>query len=484
MPFTPPITLTRGGTDSLSAQIVAQLRSSILLGEMRSGESVPSSRALAHRLGVSRGSVVTAYEQLNGEGYLVSTQGAPTRVAVLLHGATLAAPARPMAEADQQHPLEVLDLTPGYPSTRRLSGRAWTAAWRMAAARPIPQTEPPLQGTLALRTEIADHLRHARGVRCEAEDIIVTAGTSEALALVVLALREHLTSGSGKDSARAPVIAVETPGYPAAARVLRRLGTILMPISVEADGLPMSALHALTAPPQAVLVTPSHQYPLGGRLAVDARLRLLEWARRTDAWIIEDDYDSEFRHVGPPLPSLASLDNDGRVLLVGSFSKILTPWLRLGYLVLPARAAVRRAVLAVRHDLPGPVSGVVQDAAAELLASGAVRRHIAATRRDYAHRRSLVLDALSGHPGTTLSALDGGLHAVLGLQNQARAATAISELAARGIRVADLRDYSAGSDAADAPAGLVFGYAAVSDTALVRALDHIRAVTTAEARPG
>lgn len=480
MAYIPAITLERTGSESLTAQIVAQVRGSILLGELRSGERVPSTRALAARLGVSRGSVVTAFEQLSGEGYLVTTQGTPTRVAALLHGADTLTETRIVVEPSVGRTADLLDLTPGYPSTRRLSGRGWTAAWRSAAAGPIPHAEPPLQGTLALRTQIAEHLRHARGVICTAGDIIVTAGTGEALGLAALALREHggAAAEPGDRTRRAPpLVAVETPGYPAAGRVLQRFGMTLVPIPVQTDGIPTTALAALASTPDAVLVTPSHQYPLGGRLPVDARLRLLQWAREADAWIIEDDYDSEFRHVGPPLPALASLDHDGRVVLVGSFSKILTPWLRLGYLVMPARAAVRDALLTVRHDLPCPVSGVVQDAVTELLASGAVRRHIAAARREYAHRRRLVLAALSDRPSTTLSALDGGLHAVLELADQITAQRTISDLLGRGIRVANLRDYS--TDPADpaAAAGLVFGYAAASDTALAEALGHIREAT-------
>ncbi|MDJ0377689.1 PLP-dependent aminotransferase family protein [Cryobacterium sp. PH31-L1] len=485
MPYLPVIALERAGSEPLSAQIVAQMRSSILLGELHVGESVPSTRALAARLGVSRGSVVTAYDQLTGEGYLVSTQGAPTRVAVLVHEGDAALPTQSVVAPKSGPAPVVLDLTPGYPSTRRLSGRAWTAAWRRAAAQPIPHTEPPLQGTMALRTEVAQHLRHARGVLCSIDDIIVTAGTSEALALVAVALQERGGAGAALADrvGRAPLVAVETPGYPAAARVLRRLGVNLVSIPNEADGMPVRALDALANRVDAVLVTPSHQYPLGGRLPVEDRLRLLHWAQRTDAWIIEDDYDSEFRHVGPPLPALASLDNDGRVVLVGSFSKVLTPWLRVGYLVLPERAAVRDALLAVRGDLPGPVSGVVQEAAAALLSSGAVRRHIATARRDYAHRRRLVLESLSSVPGTTLTALDGGLHAVLELADQVVAGLAVSELLRRGIRVADLRDYSAEPVKSAVPAGLVFGYAACNDTALARALDQIRAVTAGTPTP-
>jgi GntR family transcriptional regulator/MocR family aminotransferase len=226
------------------------------------------------------------------------------------------------------------------------------------------------------------------------------------------------------------------------------------------------------------MVTPSHQYPLGGRLPVSARLELLEWAAASGALVIEDDYDSEFRHVGAPLPALASLDRAGRVALVGSFSKVLTPWLRLGYVVLPDDDALRAAVAAVRDDETCPVPGIAQDAAAELLANGAVRRHIAAARRDYAHRRKLVLAELAGIAGAPLSGLDGGLHAVIGLPSHEVAARAVARLAADGVLVAPLADYSAVPG--EGPAGLVLGYASPPDARLSDALARVRAAVERE----
>jgi GntR family transcriptional regulator/MocR family aminotransferase len=226
------------------------------------------------------------------------------------------------------------------------------------------------------------------------------------------------------------------------------------------------------------MVTPHHQYPLGGRLPVAARLELLEWAAASGAVVIEDDYDSEFRHVGAPLPALASLDRAGRAVLVGSFSKVLTPWLRLGYLVLPGDAALREAVASVRDDETCPVPGIAQEAMAELLASGAVRRHIAAVRRDYAHRRTLVVDALAGIDRAPLSGLDGGLHAVVRLPSHEIAARVVARLAADGVAISSLADYSAISGSG--PAGVILGYGSPTDTQLADALARVRAAVERE----
>jgi GntR family transcriptional regulator/MocR family aminotransferase len=347
----------------------------------------------------------------------------------------------------------------------RIDTRAWRASWRHAAALEIPSESPPLFGVQRLREEIADHLRQARGVTCVADDVVVTAGTSEALALAASAL----TLLTGREA----VVAVEHPGYPSARRTLERRGVRTVPTPVDGDGIIVEALRRMPLAPDAVMVTPSHQYPLGGRLPVAARLELLEWARGADAIVLEDDYDSEYRHLGPPLPALASLDGGGRVVLVGSFSKVLTPWLRLGYLVLPANPALREAMALIRTDERCPVPGVAQDAAAALLASGAVRRHIAVTRRDYAHRRRLVLEALDGMLGAPVSGLDGGLHAVVRLPEHAASAAVVARLAAEGVAVAPLADYSAVPG--DEVPGIVIGYAGASDTQLAEGLARIRA---------
>ncbi|GAA1956864.1 PLP-dependent aminotransferase family protein [Agromyces allii] len=539
------------------AQIVDAMRHAILTGALHPGDRVASTRLLAAELGTARSSVVSAYEQLAGEGYLELRQGAPTLVAPLGersggsvrprgsgagsgerqavdidHGTADAARRRPhaasgtsakppvadvadVAQTARRTPEPAraatapmpprIDLLPGRPSTTRIDERAWRAAWRRAAAVAVPVDDPPRLGEPLLRAAVADHVRHARGFACEPDDILVTAGTSEATSLIGTALGD-LRGGR-------PLVAVEDPGYPNARRMLERAGADLVPVEVGDDGLRVDLLRRLPRTPDAILVTPSHQYPLGGRLPVAARLELLEHARRTGAFVLEDDYDSEFRHVGPPMPTLASLDGSAgeasghdaqiaqgrtatdaagarsddetgmrenrRVVLIGSFSKILTPWLRLGYAVLPRDEGLRAAVERVRTESPSPVPGIVQLAVANLLTSGALRRHIAATRRDYAHRRQLLLAALGDLPATELVGLDGGLHAVLRLPRHEVVDAVIGRLDAAGIAVARLADYSAAAGAGRP--GIVLGYAGVGDRELADALAQIRAAVLAAA---
>ncbi|MFC9917308.1 MocR-like pyridoxine biosynthesis transcription factor PdxR [Agromyces binzhouensis] len=481
----PLLTIDRSDDRPLGVQLVDGLRRGILAGTLRTGDPLPSTRALAAELGVARSSVVAAYDQLAGEGYLEVRQGAPTRVAPL---ATPPAPepapavAGPGSTVDARAEVAgpagtvitergaALDLRPGRPSTARLDERAWRAAWRAAARDTVPDDTAPDFGSPRLRAEIAEHLRHARGVTCSPDDVVVTAGTSDAVALLATALR-ILVDGT-------PRVAVEHPGYPSARRVLVRRGALeTVPVPVDRDGIEVDALRGIRPAPHAVLVTPSHQYPLGGRLPVATRLALLDWAEASDALVFEDDYDSEFRHVGPPLPALASLDRTGHAVLIGSFSKVLTPWLRLGYLVLPANPALREAVAAVRDDETCPVPGIAQAAAAELLATGAVRRHIAAAKRDYAHRRTLVIEALDGIDGAPLSGLDGGLHAVVGLPSPSASARVVARLADDGILVAPLAEYSAVPG--EGPSGIVLGYASPPDSRLADALARVRAVVEA-----
>ena len=459
-----PLVLDRSAAAPLHQQLATALRDAVLDGLLPAGSRLPSSRLLGVQLHLARSTVLTAFEQLAGEGYLHSRHGSGTFVPAQVHSLPARRP-HPSGTAPPDPPSAAgqVDLRPGQPDTRRLVDGAWRAAWREATAGELPPVEPPVQGLTALRDQIAVHLRAARGLQADAADVFVTAGTGEGLALVVHAL-----------GAAARPVAVEDPGYPSARRVLTRLGCRLQPVPVDDDGLLVDRLAALPAAPGLVLVTPSHQYPMGGCLPVGRRLALLEWARRADALVLEDDYDSEFRFGATPLPALAGLDPDGRVVHLGTFSKVLSPWLRIGYLLVPAR--LRPALLAVRCDLGTPVSGVDQQALTSYLASGGLTRHIARTRRDYAHRRHHLTQLLADHPHLRLRGSRAGLHTVIELPRDADVPAVLATCAQQGFLLADRRDYDASPHPEPRPA-VVLGYGGATLTDLTKAVAALAACT-------
>lgn len=506
-----------------SSDVADRLRARIHDGTLGHGDLVPSTRALASELGVSRGTVVAAYEQLDGEGYLRARPGAGTRVIVAGGPAPAASSAvssagvdgrsdglreiAPRAAASVEVPPIRIDLGPGLPQVTAISPRDWRAAWRYAAAQPLRNGFSDATGTQELRQRIAGQLSLARAVEAAADDVIITSGTSETLSLVAEALRV--------ETGRSPRIAVEDPGYRTGQRALVSAGAAVTGVPVVDGGIDLDAVARLHArePFDAVMVTPSHQYPLGGSMPAGRRLELLAWASEHRVAVIEDDYDSDFRHRGQPLPALAALDRAGVVIHVGSFSKTLDPRLRCGYLVLPrggggrsgdvsrqpgesgglggnalgrpgepggrpAPGDVRAALLSARVARGPAVGEPVQDAVAHLLASGAYRRHLGRVRRDYSHRRDAIA-AWAIRPdvaaaGVVVRALDGGLHAVVEWNGGPSGFTVTRRLRAEGIRLQDLADYRLTTPAGESH-GVVLGYGAVSSLQLTSALDALAA---------
>jgi len=477
-----PVRVDRADPAPLPAQLVRQLRALVVSGTLRPGDPLPSTRALAARLGISRGSVVTAYDQLHGEGYLHATRGA-TVVHPDLARSRAERPAgrpgapRPAAPPRAPRGRPMIDLTPGRPDTARLAGPQWRAAWRDAAAA-AGTAAPPPQGSAALREQIAEHLRLMRGVVRDPEDLFVTAGARDGLQLLLAVLHGH--------AGRPLRIAVEDPGYPSLRRVPERLGHEVLPVPIDDHGLDPARLPSgawasaghweVERAPDAVVVTPSHQYPLGASMPAARRLELLGWARRHDALVVEDDYDSELRYVGEPLPALASLDrppgtdpappppgrllgHGGHVATLGSFTKVLAPGLGVGYLLAPP--ALREDLLRLRTDLGNPASAVVQDAMERFLAGGGLRRHTARMRREYRRRRDLLTASLDGVPGVRAVPMDGGLHAVLEFTGEVplEEADVVARAAAAGVRVAALGSYWA-QGARGGRRGVVVGFGA------------------------
>jgi len=448
-----PIVLDRNNASPLAAQVASQLRTAILNGIVQPEHTLPATRRLAQELGISRGVVVRAFEQLSGEGFLVSNGAGGTQVAVRPDIKVLPPASKEPPRTPPQ--TDLVDLTPGRPSGAPFQDRQWRAAWKSAVAGQGMVQLPPALGTPELRDAVADHLALSRGLAVEADDVIITGGTSDALQLVVAMLRRQTAQ---------PHILVEDPGYPTARRVMTAAGARITTVPVEEDGLNAAQLERLEEIPDAVLVTPSHQYPLGGRMTVQERLGLLTWAEQHGVLVLEDDYDSEFRHSRMPLPAVSSLPSTADVVLLGTFSKNLSPWLRCGYLVV--RGDSGHQLKATREALDTPVAGVLQSALAGYIQGGGLSRHITRARREYAHRRSLLIDRLGSRSNIELSALDGGLHAVVRF-NYPEAGHLAAKALELGVLVVPLAGYYA-----DRPPenGLVLGYGAVTDLQLAKAL--------------
>ncbi|WIM68194.1 PLP-dependent aminotransferase family protein [Corynebacterium breve] len=438
---------------TLPLRIAAEIRTAVAKGALLPGDPVESTRQAARRLGCSRGTVVNAYEQLIAEGYLVAEAGSGTRINPEL--TTLHPTPSSLPESKPIEPSALTELTPGRPDVSGIITPEWRAAWREAASHPPTPTDP--LGSMPFRREIANHLRLMRGLIVDPARVVVTAGAREGLALFLRALR--ISS-----------VGVETPGYPSLRRVPEVLGCNVVEVPVDESGVtaPRSSLEAL-------LVTPSHQYPLGGSMPAARRTELVAWARDNDAWLIEDDFDSELRYVGHPLPALAALAPEKTVLL-GTFSSVISPALACGYLVVPEQTLP--SVAQIRAILGQPASAITQEALAQFLASGALRRHTGRMRKAYQRRRDVLTGALDDCPNLQLVPVVGGLHAVIRCLD-VDASDVVARCAAQGIGITALQDYWAGVGADN---GLVLGFGQLDDEHLRFALDVLIQAASASPR--
>lgn len=437
-----PINIDRDSDVSLREQLVVKLRAAIRDGLLPVGYPMPSSRVLAAQLGLSRSTIVAVYLELEGEGWLEVTQGSGTFVSERYEppSAPTGVAKAPAVRHDQQ-----LDLRPGDLDPTLVSLPTWRSSFRKVTPSSAP---PPAAGIPQLRTSFASYLGAARGLQCDPSEIILCAGTAEALTVLGLALQ-----WAGKR------IAVEDPGYPAVRAALHRLGARWVPVDARDPKTLVSKLYGLAEPVAALYITPSHQYPLGHRLDGEVRRELLGWAAATGSVIIEDDYDAEFRFGVPPLPSLAGLDRNADVVFLGTMSKVLDPGLRLTYLRVPQR--LLGVVASTREDLGATVSTPIQQVATELISGGHLTRHIARVRKIYADRRRVLLDGLNAIPAVQqIRGIDAGLHVVAELSAGYVAGDIAQRARARGVLIADLDEYRATPSPAS-PA-LVLGYGKVN----------------------
>ncbi|MEP6620135.1 MAG: PLP-dependent aminotransferase family protein [bacterium] len=428
------LVLERGTSTPLHQQIYEGLRRAILSGALRPEQRVPSTRILAIELGVSRLPVLAAYDQLLHEGYLNGRRGSGTFVSAALPDdllrsvrgaprATRTSKARkkaPPARDDGGHrpfraSVPALDHFPHALWSRIVARHART----MSGAH-MSYGDPAGLGTL--RVAIAEHLRTARAVQCEAEQVLIVSGSQAAVRLCASVL---LTHGDR--------VAIEEPGYPGARIAMQSNGTALVPVPVDDEGINVDALKRLSARVRAVYVTPSHQFPLGVSMTVARRLALLDWAERHDAWVIEDDYDSEFRYVSHPLGALQGMNAQGRVVYVGTFSKALFPALRVGYLVVPP--SLWTAFMEAREAFDVFPSTLYQLALETFLREGHYTRHLRRMRQVYAARREALVAGVREHCGDLLTIHNGdaGLHVATVLREGIDDVAVVRRMAERGM---------------------------------------------------
>jgi GntR family transcriptional regulator/MocR family aminotransferase len=436
----------------LRSQLESGLRDAIRSGRLQGGERLPSSRELARELGVSRGLVQECYHQLLAEGYLTSQVGSATRVAAGARPAPAPPPPGPVPPARL-----IADFRSGVPDLASFPRGDWVWATREACrtvATPDLDYGDP-RGSAALRRVVAAYLRRVRAAAADPDRIVVCTGFAQGLGLVLRAL-----AARGVRSA-----ALEDPGYgdltaSDSARAARAAGIDVVPVPVDELGLDVAALEASGA--QVVVVTPAHQSPTGVVLAPERRHALVAWAARTDGFIVEDDYDSEFRYDREPVGVLQGLAPD-RVFAIGTVSKSLAPAVRLGWVLVPP--ALAGAVAAEKRVSDRGSSGLDQLAVAALLESGRYDRHLRHMRAVYARRRGVLITSLARHaPGVTLTGLAAGFHAVAHLPGPADEQAVIAAARQRSVGL-----YGMGAQratAAAAPPQLVLGFGNVGERAI------------------
>jgi GntR family transcriptional regulator/MocR family aminotransferase len=448
------------GTGALHERLKKALRAAIRSGRLPIGATLPPSRALALDLGCSRWAVTEAYAQLTAEGYLETRPGSGTRVRWVdtAHAAEVAQP-------QPGRPSVRMDLAPGLPDLRAFPRARWAAALRTvtanAAVTDLGYVDP--SGHHDLRTVLIEYLQRVRAATASGAQLMVTTGTSSA----VRRLCESLASAGHRS------VAVEDPGWPRLADAVRDAGLEPVPVGVDDQGLRVADLDVHPGT-RAVLTAPAHQFPRGVVLTPERRAALLGWAHRVDGLVLEDDYDAEFRYDRRPVSTMQGMDSR-RVVLLGSLSKTLSPALRIGWMLVPARWADTLRRSETTQSVPPTLD---QLALARLLTSGAYDRHLRKARRAFRIRRDLLVAELERRlPACEVSGVAAGLHLVVHLPDGIHASTMVREAEARGVHVVDLDRYRASGSG---PPALVLGYGNITDALVPEAVSVLADIFAAQ----
>jgi GntR family transcriptional regulator / MocR family aminotransferase len=480
-PLSLPAPPAEGG---LYRWLYEQLRAAILDGRLRPGARLPGTRDLASAYALSRATIVTAFDQLKSEGYVEGRSGSGTYVSRILPEQLLDVrgplpekrlPHRRVPLSSYARRLQPFRGTPQRPirafrANQPALDQFPTTLWAQVAARRLRRVSANLLaggealGYRPLREAVAGYLNSSRGVKCTADQVLILSGAQEALDRTARIL---LNPGE-------PVW-MEEPGYPGAAVVFRAVGARICPVPVDAEGLDLESGRRKWKSARLVYATPAHQFPLGVTMSLRRRLALLEWARRSGTLIFEDDYDSEYRYSGRPIPALQGLDRSGVVIFAGSFSAVLFPALRLGYLVVPQEMVdVFAAAESVSTHHPPLLEQAIL---CDFITEGHFARHIRQMRELYAERLSVLLECARERIGDALeiSTVEAGLQTVGWLPQGVSAERAAELAAVRDVEVVPLGRYASGRSPRD---GLILGFAAVDPKELRRGVAELAKVIT------
>ncbi|SDK69157.1 GntR family transcriptional regulator / MocR family aminotransferase [Methylophilus rhizosphaerae] len=429
-------TLNSASSAPYYRQIYERIRHAITNGTLKPGDRIPSERALTKELGLARGTVKSAYSLLAAEGYTQSLGQGGTVVASNLN--IKKSPPGKTNRANKDHPNSfrpdsILPFQMGLPALDAFPRKIW-ARLTAKCARSMQLSDmahPSIYGLPALRNEISAYLQVSRGIHCSPSQVFLTTGYRNSVELIAHAFLKPQDQ-----------VLIEDPGYPPTKELLNKLGMNVVPVAVDQEGINVEVGISAVPHARAIVVTPGHQSPLGVSLSLARRLNLIDWASRNKTWIIEDDYDSEYRYISRPLPALKNLDHSERVIYSGTFSKVLFPGLRLAYVVIPEPEVENFEK--VMQTFAGGCPQLTQEIVAAFMKEGHFARHIQRMRKLYADRRALTIDGLNKSLSEWMSidSQPGGMHLILRLNHQEPGTELVKLMREKGLFAEALSDWT------------------------------------------